>query len=117
MKVKPITAHTQTDVQMDGADGVHMRILVGPEEGARNFHMRHFEVRPGGHTPYHQHNYEHEVLILKGRGLVKSEQGDRVFQAGAVVWVPPNEFHQFQNTGGEPLEFICLIPAPEKCCQ
>jgi quercetin dioxygenase-like cupin family protein len=115
MKVKPITDHEQNDAPMEGADGVRMRMLIGPEDDACNFHMRHFEIQPGGNSPHHQHDFEHEVLILKGRGRVKSEAGDQPVSAGTVVWVPPNEMHQFVSTGDQPLEFICLIPAPEVC--
>lgn len=113
MKVKPIEAHQQTAVTLEGAQGVSMRMLIGADDRAPNFHMRHFTVEPGGHTPHHQHDYEHEVLILSGSGLVKSEQGDQPFSENDVVFVPPGEKHQFQNTGGEPLEFVCLIPAPK----
>ena len=115
MKITQIADHAQNDVAMDGASNVRMRMLVGPAEGAGVFHMRHFEVAPGGHTPHHQHNYEHEILILKGTGVAKSDSGERPFKAGDVIWVPPNEKHQFQNTGDTPAEFICLIPAPEDC--
>lgn len=117
MKVLPISDHPQSDVTMPGASGAKMRMLVGPHDGARNFHMRHFEVQPGGFTPHHKHDYEHEVLILKGRGTLRSEQGDRPFQPGDVVWIPPNEMHQFQNNGPETVEFICLIPAPQDCAR
>ncbi len=115
MKVKPIDQHEQQPVTMDGATGARMRMLVGPAEGAGNFHMRHFEVAPGGHTPHHQHDYEHEIIILNGEGTAQSPQGEQAFRAGDVIWVPPNEMHQFRNTGTEPLQFICLIPAPEQC--
>ena len=115
MNVKSIKEHEQNDVTMPGAQGARMRMLVGPDQGARNFHMRHFEVRPGGFTPHHKHDFEHEILILKGVGTLKSEQGDRAFQPGDVVWIPANEMHQFQNTGDQPVEFICLIPAPQDC--
>ncbi len=117
MKVQQITEHPQNDVTLPGADGARMRMLVGPEDGAGNFHMRHFEVRPGGFTPHHQHDYEHEILILRGAGTARSEQGERAFKAGDVIWVPANEMHQFRNTGSEPLEFICLIPAPRDCAR
>ena len=103
MKVTRIVDHEQTDLWLDGAERVRMRMLIGPEDGANTFHMRH-----------HQHNYEHEALVLKGQGVMKSASGDLPFQAGYVVWVPANEKHQFQNTGGEPLEIICLIPAPQR---
>jgi quercetin dioxygenase-like cupin family protein len=115
MKVTRIVDHEQKELWLDGAEKVRMRMLIGPEQGAGTFHMRHFEVQPGGHTPHHQHDYEHEILVFKGRGVARSEAGDRPLQAGEVVWVPPNEKHQFLNTGDEPLEFICLIPAPHKC--
>ena len=115
MKLKAISEHEQKDVQMEGASGVRMRMLIGPQDGASVFHMRHFEVLPGGHTPHHEHGHEHEVLIIRGTGTVKGELGDRPCRAGDVVWIPPNERHQFANTGSEPLEFICLVPAPHEC--
>lgn len=115
MKVQSIDTHEQTPVTMEGAAGAKMRMLVGPQEGAQKFHMRHFEVEPDGYTPHHQHDYEHEIIVLKGEGIAQSEKGERPFKAGDAIWVPPNEKHQFRNTGGTPLEFICLIPAPEDC--
>lgn len=117
MKVKALEAHEQSPVTMEGSLGARMRMLAGPQDGASNFHMRHFEVEPGGFTPHHQHDYEHEILILKGNGVAKSEQGEREFRAGDVIWVPPNEMHQFRNNGPTPLEFICLIPAPHACAK
>ncbi len=90
-------------------------MLIGPDDNAPNFHMRHFEVAPGGNTPHHSHEHEHEVLVLGGSGVVKSEQGDRPFKAGDVIFVPPGEKHQFVNPGDKPVEFICLIPAPCQC--
>ena len=115
MKLQSIESVPQNDVQMEGAEGVKMRMLIGPDDGARNFHMRHFTVTPGGHTPHHRHDYEHEILFLKGTGIVKSEQQDRIFKAGEVAFVPANEMHQFVNTGEAPCEFVCLIPAPQDC--
>ena len=47
MKVRPISSHQQADVTMPGAKLTKMRMLIGPAEGAPNFHMRHFEVAPG----------------------------------------------------------------------
>lgn len=115
MKILGLKAHMQQTVTMDGARGTKMRILIGPDDGARNFHMRHFEVEPGGCTPHHQHDYEHEILVLKGSGTATSTTGDRPFKTGDVIFVPANEMHQFRNTGGEPCEFICLIPSPANC--
>ena len=115
MKVQAIEAHQQGDMGMEGASGVKMRMLIGPDDGASNFHMRHFEVEVGGHSPHHSHDYEHEVLVLSGQGVLKSDQGDRPFASGDVIFVPANERHQFTNVGDAALTFICLIPAPHAC--
>ena len=115
MDLRLIESCPQNDVDMEGAQRVRMRMLIGPEQGAGNFHMRHFEIAPGGHTPHHQHDYEHEILVLKGTGVFKSQQGDRPFQPGQVAFIPAMEKHQVVNTGDTPCEIVCLIPAPESC--
>jgi quercetin dioxygenase-like cupin family protein len=92
------------------AEGVTMRLLIGPSEGAPRFNMRVFEVQPGRATPHHQHWWEHEVFVLDGRGTLKSEGGEEALSPGTVVFVPGNEWHQFQNTGQELLRFLCLVP-------
>jgi len=117
MKVKSIRDHEQVPVSMNGAQGVKMRMLIGRDDGAGNFHMRQFTVDPGGHTPHHSHDYEHEVLILSGSGLLTTDRGDRPFGPQDVIFVPANERHQFRNPGASPLEFICLIPAPQDCAR
>ncbi len=117
MKIQPIKTHQQDVVMMDGASGARMRMLIGPAEGARNFHMRHFEVEPGGCTPHHKHDYEHEILVFRGEGTARTEKGDRPIKAGDVIYVAPNEMHQFCNSSNGALEFICLIPAPCDCAR
>lgn len=64
-----------TDVEMDGAEGVKIRVIISKEDGAPNCVMRRFTIEPGGHTPYHTHNWEHEIYVLSGEG--EARQGDR----------------------------------------
>ena len=56
------------EVTMEGAAGCRVRWLIGEGDKAPNFAMREFEVAPGGHTPKHFHDYEHEVYVLAGKG-------------------------------------------------
>ena len=102
-------------VDMDGAEGVTCRVLIGREQGAACFAMRDFTVVPGGYTPLHQHNYEHEVLVLSGKGLVRGGDTYRSIDTGDVVFLAANELHQFQNVGDQPLRFICLVPVDFDC--
>ena len=92
------------------AEGVTMRVAIGPEEGAPVFNMRIFEVQPGCASPYHNHWWEHEVFVLSGEGVVKMAEGEVSVGHGSTVFVPGGEMHQFRNTGGEPLRFLCLVP-------
>lgn len=91
--------------------GVTKRVLIGPKEEAPTFAVRLFTVAPGGHTPAHTHPYEHGVIVLRGQGEVLGEGGSTPIGPGMVVFVRPGEFHGFKNTGAEPLEFLCVVPA------
>ena len=99
-------------VQTEGAVGCRMRCLIGEADAAPSFTMRQFEVAPGGHTPKHTHGFEHEVFVLEGTGVVLEGNVERPVKTGTVVFVAPNEPHQFRNTGATPLKFLCLIPHP-----
>jgi len=98
------------EVTMEGATGCRVRWLIGEGDKAPNFAMREFEVAPGGHTPRHFHDYEHEVYVLAGNGLVIDDEAERPLTQGDVVFVAPNDVHQFRNTGSETMRFLCLIP-------
>lgn len=102
-------------VTMDGAKDVTMRMMVGRADGAPNFAMRQFTVQPGGHTPRHRHNYEHEVYILEGSGTVEEDGADIAISAGDTLFVKPNVMHQFRNTSDAPLKFLCLVPVTFDC--
>jgi quercetin dioxygenase-like cupin family protein len=94
----------------EGASKLKVRWLITKEMGAPNFAMRLFEMEPKGHSPLHSHPWEHEVFILKGQGLVVSDEGEKKFSAGDVVFILPNEKHQFKNNSEKTLKFLCLVP-------
>ena len=94
----------------EGASKLRVRWLITKDIGAENFAMRLFEMEPGGYSPFHSHPWEHEVFILEGEGIVVGEREERKFRAGNVIFVPPNEEHQFKNTGETTVKLLCLIP-------
>lgn len=63
----------------EGAKNMRIRWLITKKDGAENFAMRLFEVEPNGYTPWHQHDWEHEVFILEGEGIARSEKGEEPF--------------------------------------
>jgi quercetin dioxygenase-like cupin family protein len=112
MKVVHYEQISAAPVKQEGAEGCQIRCLVGEADGAPSFTMRQFEVAPGGHTPKHSHAHEHEVFVLEGTGVVVDAQQEHPLRPGCAVYVPPNQLHQFRNTGSGALKFLCLIPHP-----
>ena len=109
MKVFPYL-DVESEVAEEGAKGVTVRWLITKDLGAKNFAMRYFEIDVDGYTPLHNHPWEHEVFILEGEGEVMGGGESKQIMPGDVVFIPPNEMHQFKNTGKKKLKFLCLIP-------
>ena len=99
------------DVKVDGAEHVTIRWLISKKDGAPRFQMRLFEVGPGGSTPFHAHDWEHEVYILSGEGKLLFEEEEKPFSEGFFIFVPEGRDHSFVNTGDVPMKFLCMIPA------
>jgi quercetin dioxygenase-like cupin family protein len=98
----------------EGASKLKVRWLITKEMGAPNFAMRLFEMEPKGYSPFHSHSWEHEVFILEGEGIMVNAEGEKRFKAGDVVFILPNEKHQFKNNGAKSLQFLCLVPHAQK---
>jgi len=110
MRLKKLTDVPANEVTMEGASRCRVRQLIGDADHAPTFAMREFEVEPGGHTPKHFHDYEHEVYVLAGKGTILDGDQERPLAAGDVVLISPNDVHQFRNTGSDSMRFLCLIP-------
>jgi quercetin dioxygenase-like cupin family protein len=100
---------------MDGVVGASMAVMVGRGDGAPNFALRSFEVAPGGNTPKHSHDYEHEVYIVAGAGEVLLEGQFRPIKGGDVIYVPADAEHQFRADAAQPLQFLCIVPVERNC--
>jgi len=94
-----------------GYAGVTKQVVLGPEDGSDELVLRYFAVAPGGATPYHSHDFPHLVKIEAGRGVaVDADGGEHPVVTGDYVYVDSNEVHNLKNTGGEPFEFVCIVP-------
>jgi len=98
------------NVTVDDAVQTKIRWLISKKDNAPNFAMRMFEVEPGGHTPLHTHEWEHEVFVLQGTGVLVTEEGEKPFQQWDVIFVDPNIRHKFKNNDDTLLRFLCIVP-------
>jgi len=101
-------------VSIDALEGVKnttIRWLLPPEIGVPNFEMRYFEIKKGGHTPPQEIcPFEEEAFVIKGKGILKEKDGEKLIKAGDAIFIASNEAHQFLNVEEEILGFICVIP-------
>jgi len=79
--------------------GVTVRRFISRRDKSDKLEVRYFEL----------HNYEHAVLVLRGRGVVRL--GEEVFpiQFGDAIYVEPDEVHTFQAAEDDTLGFMCAV--------
>ena len=87
-----------------------IRWLISSRDGAPTFSMRFFEVGVGGSIHPHHHPWEHEIFVLSGEGRIRIGSTWYRVSGGMFIYIPPNVEHEYVNTGGEALKFLCLIP-------
>jgi len=113
--IRNINTVPTSPVQMAGVNGAEMAIMVGREHGAPTFALRHFRVIPGGNTPRHSHDYEHQVFIVEGGGTVLLNGAEQPVRSGDVIYVPANQEHQSKADPAAGLRFLCLVPVTRDC--
>ncbi len=96
-------------------NGVEVREMITDRDGAPRFSLRVFDVQPGASTPFHSHEWEHEVFILKGKGRVKTEGQETPFYQGHSIFIAPRETHCFIADSDTALQFVCVIPSKIQC--
>lgn len=92
--------------------GVRRMALVGETGESTRFHVRYFEIAPGGFSSFEQHAHEHVVVVLRGQGQVQLGNAVHALGFGDTVYVSANEPHQFRNRSTEePFGFLCIVDA------
>ena len=112
MKVQHYTEVAPISVEEieQATQGLTIRRVISGVDGATDFTMDVFEIRPGGYSAFHTHPWEHQVFVVRGAGVLIGAAGETPFGEGDVIFISPDEPHQFRNTGSSPVEFVCLIP-------
>ena len=106
----PLEAYKATTVNWKG---ITRRELIGKRGESPRFHVRYFELEPGGYSTLEKHEHEHVVIPQRGRGEVQF--GCYLYQVGFgdVIYVAPGDPHQFRNPddASEPFGFLCIVNA------
>ena len=93
--------------------GIHRTELVGKRGESPRFHVRYFEIEPGGHSTLEKHQHEHVVIVQRGRGEAQFDCYVYNVGFGDVIYVSPEDPHQFRcpEDATEPFGFLCIVNA------
>lgn len=104
---------TERYKQTDGSwSAVIRRSLVAGQQGeGTQFHLRYFELAPGGHTSFERHCHEHVVVVVRGTGQARVKKS--LYDLGPMdtLYIPPDAPHQLINPGAAPFGFFCIVDA------
>ena len=101
----------KTISKSEDAEGVYKQIPLSRKDGVPTFSFRVFTIEPGGHTPFHQHEFEHMNYVIKGEGILISEDREHELREGDFALVLAGEKHQFKNSSeNQNLLIICAVP-------
>jgi quercetin dioxygenase-like cupin family protein len=82
--------------------------VLSPEMEAA-FQVRYYEMAPGGYSSFERHEHEHCVVVLRGIGKVRLDDGWHDLEPNDVVRVKGHQPHQFANRGPEPFGILCVV--------
>lgn len=94
----------------DWADIIR-RVLIGNHSEATRFHLRYFEISPGGYSSYEKHRHEHVVICVRGKGKVLTGKRRHTLNFLDTLYIAPDEPHQLSNPFDEPFGFFCIVNA------
>jgi quercetin dioxygenase-like cupin family protein len=111
MYITRLDSVAKTTPTSEGAKGVHKQIPLSWQDGAPTFSFRVFTIEPGGHTPFHQHKFEHMNYVINGEGTLVSEDREHELREGDFALVLAGEKHQYRNSSeNRNLVMICAVP-------
>lgn len=112
MKIIALDQVPKSRMSLEGAKDVLKQPPISKADGTPSFSFRVFTIEPGGHTPYHTHEFEHLNYIIEGRGVLVNEAGkESPVKQGDFALVLPGEKHQYRNASADrPFVMICAVP-------
>ncbi len=110
MHVGHVDEVKREEVKMEGTSGTYIQWLISREQGAENYAMRLFTIKPGGKIARHSHPWEHEIFVLSGRGRIGAGEQEVEVREGNFLYIEPDVPHWYVNDGDENFKFLCIIP-------
>jgi len=97
----------------DGGDWseIARQVLIGARGESAKFHLRYFEIEPGGYSSFETHKHEHVVITVRGRGSARVINRIIDLKFLDVLYMNPDSPHRLSNPYDEPFGFFCIVNA------
>ena len=73
-------------------DPVTMQYIVGPEVSS-NFQVTQVNFKRGVRNKFHKHDTEQILIVTEGKGIVATDEEEKVVTPGDIIHIPANEKH------------------------
>jgi quercetin dioxygenase-like cupin family protein len=97
------------ELNLDDAAGAtgsrSFQVLLGPENGCCRATM-FVGVVPPGAAPWHFHNYDEIICVLRGDGVYHQASGSQPTRPGSVVRIPPRTVHINENGADDEMHVL-----------
>ncbi len=97
-------------IKGDWADIVR-QTLIGSHGEKTKFHLRYFEIAPGGCSSFEKHRHEHVVVCVRGKGKALTGKKIHTMAFLDAIYIAPDTPHQLKNPFKEPFGFFCIVNA------
>ena len=80
-------------------------MLIG-RRNTKNISIQISDIPLNSQQPPHKHEPEQCYYIIKGKGLMKIEDEEKIVGPGDAIYIPSNREHGIKNIGNEVLEYL-----------
>ncbi|TAN44554.1 MAG: cupin domain-containing protein [Nitrospirae bacterium] len=97
--------------QNGGWASIVRNVLIGNCGESAKFHLRYFEIAPGGFSSLERHKHEHVVVCIRGKGKIQVGRKQYTLNFLDTAYIAPDTAHQLLNHYDNPFGFFCIVNA------
>ncbi len=92
-------------------DHTILKEILHPDKAALalRYSLAHAVVPPETASLKHRLTTSEVYYILAGEGLMHIDAESQVVSASDTIYIPPGALQWIENTGNEPLAFLCIV--------
>ncbi len=91
--------------------GASRQVIVGARGERVRFHLRYFELEPGGLTSLERHRHSHVVIGVRGSGVVRVGGDEYKLRPFDTIYIGPDRAHQLRASRQGRFGFFCIVDA------